>query len=309
MNGANQKIDIPQDLKLAILYKKGSCSFYKKVLTIVKQSECAQIIQEMIKDETEQIKRLEDIHCSIDGKAFNAKRLINYDPKKHGGIALPQKNDIDTLIALRIAIKDKRNSIEMYEGLIKKYEDSGKLLQDLLVSDREYLLKWEQLYKNIKESEDWEKTIGDAVYRFTEKDVAIVTQSLENERSAYRFFILASEEVKLIDVILAFRHISSEEKRHIKILEMIYHKLTGGNIHSDSDQTLVPETSEKFSNTFDALDMAIEEDKRSISMYFKFVDECTNTWLRDILWEIIDDEWSHLLMWRRTYKRLKEEQQ
>ena len=122
--------------------------------------------------------------------------------------------------------------------------------------------------------------------------------------------MLAAEGVTVPDMVIAFKHTSSDEEKHVKIFEMIYRKLTGKEppaFVNDKNQLPAVESSEQLTDVFKVLDMAINDDKNSISMYFNFLDECTNSWLRDVMLEIIDDEKEHLSMWRCTYKKLKRE--
>ena len=304
MGVPNIEKDFLEDLKEVILYKKGSCSFYKKALKKVEDSKCVPIMQDMIKDETEQISKLEKKLCSYAGK-----RKVDYDPAKHGGIAVAMEKNINKMVTLSIAIEDKRNSIQMYEELIDKQkgmDTEDGVFNDLLVRDRKYLQKLEQPYKKI--NENGSKTIDDTIYRFTKRDVEIVLESLTRERLAYRFFMSASKEVIATDIVAAFKHTSCDEEKHVKIFEMIYRKLTGKGCPPDGGTKLsAEESSRQFTDVFKVLDMAIKDDKNSISMYFDFLDECTNSWLRDVMLEIIEDERAHLSMWRCTYKKLKEE--
>ena len=94
------------------------------------------------------------------------------------------EKNINKMVALGIAIEDKRNCIQMYEELIKKQKenDSANSFSDLEIVDRKYLQKLEQSYKKI--SEKGNQTIEDTIYRFTKKDVEIVTKSLTRERLA-----------------------------------------------------------------------------------------------------------------------------
>ncbi|MGR3317410.1 MAG: ferritin family protein [Candidatus Anammoxibacter sp.] len=303
MGVPNIEKDFLEDLKEVILYKKGSCSFYKKALKKVKDSKCVPIIQGMIKDETGQIGKLEEKL-----RGYAGRSVTNYDSVKHGGIIVPMEKDMNKMITLSIAIEDKKNSIQMYEELIEKQngkDTEDDMFSDLLVGDIKYLQKLEQSYKKV--NENGSRTIDDVIYRFTKEDVEIVQKSLNRERLAYRFFTLASKGITGTDMVLAFRHTSSDEEKHVKIFEIIYRKLTGKDYPADNSRLSEVESPEQFTDVFKVLDMAIKDDKNSISMYFNFLDECTNSWLRDVMLEIIEDERAHLSMWRCTYKKLKEE--
>ncbi|MGR3220435.1 MAG: ferritin family protein [Candidatus Anammoxibacter sp.] len=303
MGVPNIEKDFPDDLKEVILYKKGSCSFYKKALKKVEDFECIPIMQDVIKDETGQISKLEEELFS-----YAVGKETNYDPVKHGGIAVSMEKNINMMITLSIAIEGKRDSIQMYEALIEKQNEKDTeddMLNDLLVSEREYLQKLEQSYKNA--NDNGSRTMDETIYRFTKKDVEIVLQSLIRERLAYRFFTLASKGIVGTDIVSAFAHTSSDEKKHVEIFEMIYRKLTGKDYPDDNSQLSAVETSVQFTDVFKVLDMAIKDDKNSISMYLNFLDECTNSWLRDVMVEIVEDEREHLSMWRRTYRKLKDE--
>ena len=86
MNTQKAEKDFLEDLKEVILYKKGSCSFYKKALVKAEDSKCVPVMRDMMKDETRQISKLEEQLVR-----YTSTSVANYDPEKHGGIVVPWK--------------------------------------------------------------------------------------------------------------------------------------------------------------------------------------------------------------------------
>lgn len=224
MNGTNAKQNLMDDLRSAIIYEKGAYSFYKNTIATLKPANEMRILQGIMEEEGEHVRRLEEGYRLIGGK-----EEINYDPREHGGIVIPPKKRIDNVIVLSIVIKEERDSIKMYEGLVKKHagSDHSKIFHDLLVSEKGHMEKYSQLYNAIKEGQGVQAE-DDDIYRFTKMDVETVTRSLEMEKYALQLFRETAKGVKQLDTVYAFQHISHEENRHIRILELIHHRLVEG---------------------------------------------------------------------------------
>lgn len=305
MSPSNIKNDLLADLESAVISEKSACSFYERALSQVKLIEGMHIFQEILEKEREHVVKLVEEWERLGGEGE-----VNYVPEEHGGIALPPAKDVDNLVALDVAIKEEMDSIKLYERLKESHKDTetGILFQALLTEEKEYLGRWKQIYNAIEESTGIKRIMDDVIYKFTNRDIEIIMRSLENERVSFRFFSEALKKVTVIDAVLAFKHMAYDEEQHLKILEMMYQRLAGKQPPGETKQRMDVMTFDKYdyNDVFKILDFAVAEDKRIMSMYFNFVDECTNTWLREIIWELIEDEWSHIVMWRKISKRLKE---
>lgn len=306
MSPSDIKNDLLADIQSAVISEKSACSFYERALSRVKLIEGMHLFQEILEKEREHVIRLVE-----EWKRLGGEGEVDYDPEVHGGIALPPANDVDNLVALDVAIKEEMDSIKLYERLKDRHKDTetGRLFHALLTEEKEYLRRWKQIYNAIENSTGIKKIMDDVIYKFTNHDIEIIISSLENERMSFQFFSDALKKATVIDAVLAFKHMAYDEERHLKILEMMYQRLAGKQpLARETKQRMDLATFDKYdyNDVFKILDFAVGEDKRIMSMYFNFVDECTNSWLREILWELIEDEWSHIVMWRKISKRLKE---
>ena len=109
----------------------------------------------------------------------------------------------------------------------------------------------------------------------------------------------------IIDGMHAFQHMAWEEEMHVKKLESEYYRLT-------KKKTILGDNPKQISNIKNdsdalfALDLAIKEEKNSLQRYLELEGRCTNSKLKEVIWEMIESEWDHLNQWRRTHEAIKE---
>ena len=54
------------------------------------------------------------------------------------------------------------------------------------------------------------------------------------------------------------------------------------------------------------MDLSIKEEKTSLQRYLEPEERCTNTRLKEVIWELIENEWNHLSQWGNARKSIKE---
>ncbi len=56
----------------------------------------------------------------------------------------------------------------------------------------------------------------------------------------------------------------------------------------------------------DVIKTALTAEKASLKRYLELEERCTNTRLREVIWELIESEWGHIGQWRNAYKAIRE---
>ena len=54
------------------------------------------------------------------------------------------------------------------------------------------------------------------------------------------------------------------------------------------------------------LELSIKEEKASLRRHLELEERCTNTRLREVIWELIESEWDHIKQWRNAHKNIRE---
>ena len=288
-------------IKTALISEMISYEFYSHSSISVNLTSSIHAFQDMMSEEEKHVNWLKKEYEKLGGA-----EKIEYDHYKFGGIALPML-DIDLVTALDMAIKEELSSIKMYNDLFERYNDSeaGKLFETLLSDEKKHLEKWRVIYNDVLGSDVRGNRPGDEVYRFTKDDLEIIKAALQAEKKAFSFYNNAINSVDIIDGMHAFQHMAWEEEMHVKKLESEYYRLI-------KEKPVLKENPKQISNIRNdsgalfALDLAIKEEKNSLQRYLELEGKCTNSKLKEVIWEMIESEWDHLNQWRRTYVAIKE---
>ncbi len=258
--------------------------------------------QDMMWEEEKHVKSLKEEYKNLGGSGE-----IKYDPQKYGGLALP-KLEVDAVIALNVARKEETSSIKMYNEFLKRHKDtkSAKLFRQLLGDEKKHLEQWNEIAKGIIGSDTTKNGATDEVYRFSKEDLNIIKTALVAERAAYDFYKNAVGKIDTIDGSHAFHHMAWEEEIHVKRLEDEYYRLVNKKPPIEKPAKKYSANFNKKSDALVALDLSIKEEKASLQRYLDLEERCTNTRLKEVIWELIESEWNHISQWRNTRKSIKE---
>ncbi|MGR3219459.1 MAG: ferritin family protein [Candidatus Anammoxibacter sp.] len=293
---------ILQDIKSAIIAETISYEFYSKSSISVNLVSGMHAFREMMWEEEKHVKLLEKEYERLGGKG-----KVEYDPCKFGGLALPQL-DIDAVTALDVAMKEESSSIKMYNDFLKRNKgaESCKLFEKLLIDEKRHLEEWDATFKNIFNDNPTGKEPCGEVYRFTKEDLEVIKTALNAEMGAFAFYNAAVNKIEIIDGMHAFQHIAGEERIHVKKLENEYYRLVKQKPVIEDSSAIQITNIKKDSDALVALTLAIKEEKKSLQRYLELEDMCTNTKLKNVIWELIESEWDHINQWRKIYKAIKE---
>ena len=292
-----------KDIKSAIISEMISREFYSRSSTSVKLISGMHAFQEMMSEEEKHVTSLKEEYRRLGGNDD-----IIYDPEKYGGLALP-KLEIDAVTALDVAMKEETSSIKMYNEFLKKNKDSdtAKLFEHLLSDEKKHLKQWNSISKNITNDDAVNNESSDEVYRFSKEDLEVIKIALKAERTAHQFYKNAVGKIDTIDGSHAFQHMSWEEEMHVKKLEDEYFRLAAKKTSTQNAEQTRPASFRKGSDALVALDMSIKEEKVSLKRYLELEERCTNTRLKEVIWDLIESEWNHISEWRKIRKSIKEE--
>ncbi len=290
------------DIKTAIISEMVSYEFYSRSSVSVKLISGMHAFQDMMWEEEKHVKRLKEEY-----KRLGGREEIKYDPHEYGGIALPRLN-VDAITALDVAMKEESSSIKMYNEFLKKNKgtEAAKLFEQILNDEKKHLEQWNGIYKNILGDSIIGKEPGNEEYRFTNDDLEVIKTALKVEEAAYDFYNNAVGKTEIIDGSHAFQHMAWEEKMHVEKLEGEYFRLVNekpllGNKDKGHTSNIKKDT-----DALVALELSIKEEKASLKRYLELEERCTNTKLREVIWELIESEWNHINEWRSTHKAIKE---
>ena len=291
-----------EDIKSAAISEMISCEFYSRSSTSVKLISGMHAFQDMMWEEEKHVTSLKEEYKNLGGSGE-----IKYDPQKYGGLALP-KLEVDAVIALNVARKEETSSIKMYNEFLKRHKDtkSAKLFRQLLGDEKKHLEQWNEIAKGIIGSDTTKNGATDEVYRFSKEDLNIIKTALVAERAAYDFYKNAVGKIDTIDGSHAFHHMAWEEEIHVKRLEDEYYRLVNKKPPIEKPAKKYYANFNKKSDALVALDLSIKEEKASLQRYLDLEERCTNTRLKEVIWELIESEWNHISQWRNTRKSIKE---
>jgi rubrerythrin len=291
-----------EDLKSAIISELITYEFYSRSSVSVKIISGMHAFEEMMLEEETHVKMLKEEY-----KRLGRNEEINYDPHEHGGIALPKLN-VDATVALDLAMTDELSSIKMYSDYIKKYKgtETVSLYEKLLNDEMKHLGYWDEIYKNITGKSFVPNEPGKPVYTFTKDDLEVIETALKAEKAAYDFYNNAIGKTEIIDGSHAFQHMAWEEKIHVEKLEDEYFRLVNEKPQIANQDKGHTTNIEKDDDALVALELSIKEEKASLRRYLELEERCTNTRLREVIWELIESEWSHIKQWRLIHKNIRE---
>lgn len=291
-----------EDLKSAIISELITYEFYSRSSVSVKIISGMHAFEEMMLEEETHVKMLKEEY-----KRLGRNEEINYDPHEHGGIALPKLN-VDATVALDLAMTDELSSIKMYSDYIKKYKgtETVSLYEKLLNDEMKHLGYWDEIYKNITGKSFVPNEPGKPVYTFTKDDLEVIETALKAEKAAYDFYNNAIGKTEIIDGSHAFQHMAWEEKIHVEKLEDEYFRLVNEKPQIANQNKGHTTNIEKDDDALVALELSIKEEKASLRRYLELEERCTNTRLREVIWELIESEWSHIKQWRDIHKNIRE---
>ena len=291
-----------EDLKSAIISELITYEFYSRSSVSVKIISGMHAFEEMMLEEETHVKMLKEEY-----QRLGRNEEINYDPHEHGGIALPKLN-VDATVALDLAMTDELSSIKMYSDYIKKYKgtETVSLYEKLLNDEMKHLGYWDEIYKNITGKSFVPNEPGKPVYTFTKDDLEVIETALKAEKAAYDFYNNAIGKTEIIDGSHAFQHMAWEEKIHVEKLEDEYFRLVNEKPQIANQNKGHTTNIEKDDDALVALELSIKEEKASLRRYLELEERCTNTRLREVIWELIESEWSHIKQWRDIHKNIRE---
>ena len=292
-----------EDIKSAIISEMISHEFYSRSSTSVKLISGMHAFQEMMSEEEKHVTSLKEEYRRLGGNDD-----IIYDPEKYGGLALP-KLEIDAVTALDVAMKEETSSIKMYNEFLKKNKgsDTAKLFKNLLSDEKKHLKQWNSISKNIINDDVVNNETSDDVYRFSKEDLEVIKIALNAERTAHEFYKNAVGKIDTIDGSHAFQHMAWEEEMHVKKLEDEYFRLAAKKPSSQNAEQIRPASFKSESDALVALDMSIKEEKASLKRYLELEERCTNTRLKEVIWDLIESKWNHISEWRKIRKSIKED--
>lgn len=297
------KIKLINDIKSALISEMISYDFYSKSSTSVKLISGMHAFQDMMWEEEKHVKILKEEYIRLGGT-----EKINYDPQEYGGLAMPNL-DVDAVTALDVAMKEERESIEMFNGFLKKHKksESAKIFKQLLNDEKKHLEQWNLVSKSIVSASGKYNGANDEVYRFSKDDLEVIKIALSAENAAYKFYNKAMNKIETIDGTHAFQNMAWEEEKHVKRLEDEYYRLLN---KKPSPENLVQNSPlmslKKESDSLVALELSIKEERASLKRFLELEERCTNTRLKKVIGELLESEWDHFSQWRNTYKAIKE---
>ncbi len=291
-----------EDIKSAIISELITYEFYSRSSVSVKIISAMHAFQEMMFEEETHVKMLKEEY-----KRLGGNEEFNYDPHEHGGIALPKLN-VNASVALDLAMTDELSSIKMYSDFVKKHRgtETVNIFEQLLNDEMKHLGHWDKIYKNLTGKSFVPNEPGKPVYSFTKDDLEIIEIALNAENAAYDFYNNAIGKTEIIDGEHAFQYIACEEKIHVEKLEDEYFRLVNEKPqleNQDKEQTTNVEIN---TDALMALELSIKEEKASLRRYLELEKRCTNTRLREVIWELIESEWDHIKQWRNIHKNIRE---
>ena len=291
-----------KDIKSAIISELITYEFYSRSSVSVKIISGMHAFQEMMLEEETHVKMLKEEYARLGGT-----EEINYKPHVHGGIALPNLN-ADATVALDLAMTDELTSIKMYSDYVEKFKgtETVNLYEQLLNDEMKHLGYWDEIYKNITGKSFVPNVPGKPIYTFTKDDLGVIETALEAENAAYDFYNNAIGKTEIIDGSHAFQHMAGEEKIHVEKLEDEYFRLVNEKPQLENQDKGHTAKIEKDTDALAALELSIKEEKASLRKYLELEERCTNTRLREVIWELIESEWSHIKQWRNTHKDIRE---
>lgn len=297
-----EQIPLLEDLKSAIISELITYEFYSRSSTTVTIISGMHAFEEMVSEEETHVKMLKEEYKRLGGNGE-----FKYDPHEYGGIALPNLN-ADATIALDLAMTDELASIRMYSDDVEKYRgtETVNLFEQLLNDEMRHVGYWDEIYKSITGKSFVPNVPGKPIYTFTKDDLEVIETALKAENTAYDFYNNAVGKIEIIDGSHAFQHMAWEEKIHVEKLEDEYFRLVNEKPQLKNQDKGHTANIEKDTDALVALELSIKEEKASLRRYLELEERCTNTRLREVIWELIESEWSHIKQWRNIHTNIRE---
>ncbi len=291
-----------EDIKSAIISEMITYEFYSRSSASVKIISGMHAFQEMMLEEETHLKMLKEEYRRLGGN-----EEFNYDPHEYGGIALPRLN-ADASVALDLAMTDELSSIKMYSDYVKKHKgaETANIYGQLLNDEMKHLAYWEEIYKNVTGKSFVPNKPGKPIYRFTKGDLEVIKISLNTENATFNFYNNLIVKTDIIDELPTLKCMAGEGKIHIKKLEDEYFRLVNKKLQLANQDKEHATNIAKNTNLLVVLELSIKEEKTSLGKYLELVERCTNTRLREVIWELIESEWNHIKQWRDIHKYIRE---
>ncbi len=291
-----------EDIKSAIISELIVYEFYSRSSVSVKIISGMHAFQDMMLEEETHVKILTEEYQRLGGT-----EEIKYDPHKYGGIALPSL-DADATVALDLAMTDELAGIRMYSDYVEKHKgtETVNVFEQLLNDEMKHLGHWDEIYKDITDKSFVPNRPGKPDYRFTADDLEVIVTAHRAEKAACDFYHNAVGKAEIIDGLHAFQYMAGEEKAHVEKLENEYFRLVNETLQIENQVKGDIANIAKDTDALVALELSIKEEKASIRRYFELEERCTNTRLREVIWELIESEWGHIKQWRDTHKNIRE---
>ncbi|GAX63077.1 hypothetical protein SCALIN_C47_0048 [Candidatus Scalindua japonica] len=302
MGVAEEQNPLLKDIKSAIISELVTYEFYSRSSVSVNIISGMHAFQEMMLEEETHLIMLKEEY-----KLLGGNEEFKYDPHEYGGIALPSL-DADATVALDLAITDELASIKMYSDYLQKYKgtEAEYTLEKLLNDEMKHLGYWDEIYKNITGKSFVPNVPGKPIHTFTKDDLGVIETALKAENAAYDFYKNAIGKTEIIDGSHAFQHMAGEEKIHVEKLENEYFRLVNEKPQLKNQDQGHAAKIEKDTDALVALELSIKEEKSSLRRYLELEERCTNTRLREVIWELIESEWGHIKQWRNTHRDIRE---
>ncbi len=292
-----------EDLKSAIISEMIVYEFYSRSSGSVKIISGMHAFEDMMSEEKIHVTMLKEEYERLGGSDD-----LKYDPHKHGGVALPNL-EADATVALELAMTDELAGIKMYSDYVEKYRgtETVNLFEQLLNDEMKHLGHWDEIYKSITDKSFVPNRPGKPDYRFTPDDIEVILTAHRAEKAACDFYHNAIGKTEIIDGSHAFQHMAWEEKIHVEKLENEYFRLVNEKLQTEDRGTEDTINIAKGTDALVALELSIKEEKASLRRYLELEERCTNTRLREVIWELIESEWDHIKQWRETHKNIREQ--
>jgi len=302
MTVTEEQTPLLEDLKSAIISEMIVYEFYSRSSGSVKIISGMHAFEDMMSEEETHVKMLTEEYQRLGGT-----EEFKYDPHEHGGVALPNL-DADATVALELAMTDELAGIKMYSDFVEKHKgtETVNLFEQLLSDEMKHLGHWDEIYKNITGNSFVPNRPGKPDYRFTADDLEVIVTAHKAETAACNFYHNAVGKTEIIDGSHAFQHMVWEEKVHVEKLENEYFRLVNQKLQLEDKDKEDTTNIAKETDALAALELSIKEEKASLRRYLELEERCTNTRLREVVWELIESEWDHIKQWRETHKNIRE---
>jgi len=302
MTVTEEQIPLLEDIKSAIISEMIVYEFYSRSSGSVKIISGMHAFEDMMCEEETHVKMLTEEYQRLGGN-----EEFKYDPHEHGGVALPTL-DSDATVALELAMTDELAGIKMYSDFVEKHKgtETVNIFEQLLNDEMKHLGCWDEIFKDITGKSFVPNRPGKPDYRFTTDDLEVIVTAHKAETDAYNFYNNAVGKVEIIDGSHAFQYMAWEEKVHVEKLENEYFRLVNEKLQIEDKDKEDTTNIAKETDALAALELSIKEEKASVGRYLELEERCTNTRLREVIWELIESEWDHIKQWREAHKNIRE---